>query len=92
ILGVFGGILGLIIGAPFTYLVYKKGIDFSSLYGGSDITVSNILVDPHFFGDFGWWLIPLSFILALSATILSSLYPAWYASRTDPAVTLRVDR
>ena len=91
ILGIFGGILGLIIGSPFTYLVYKKGIDFSSMYGGSDVTVSNILVDPHFYGDFGWWLVPLSFILALSATILSSLYPAWYASRTDPAVTLRVD-
>ncbi len=31
ILGLLGGILGIIIGAPFTYLVYKKGIDFSSL-------------------------------------------------------------
>ena len=91
ILGLFGGILGIIIGAPFTYLVYKKGIDFSAIYGNSDITVSNILVDPHFYGDFGWWLVPLSFVLAITATILSSLYPAWYASKTDPAVTLRVD-
>ena len=91
ILGLFGGILGIIIGAPFTYLIATKGIDFSAIYGSSDITVSNILVDPHFYGDFGWWLVPLSFILAISATILSSLYPAWYASRTDPAVTLRVD-
>jgi ABC-type lipoprotein release transport system permease subunit len=91
ILGVLGGILGLVIGAPFTYLIATKGIDFSSLYGESDITVSNILVDPHFYGDFGWWLVPLSFVLAISATILSSLYPAWYASRTDPAVILRVD-
>ncbi len=91
ILGLFGGILGIIIGAPFTYLIAKYGIDFSSFYGGSDITISNILVDPHFYGDFGWWLVPLSFLLAVSATILSSLYPAWYASKTDPAVILRVD-
>jgi len=91
ILGLLGGIFGLIIGVPVTYYVATKGIDFAAMYGGSDITVSNILVDPHFFGDFGWWLLPLSFILSLSSTILSSLYPAWYASRTNPAVTLRVD-
>ncbi|MBN1975673.1 MAG: ABC transporter permease [Sedimentisphaerales bacterium] len=91
VLGLLGGIIGLVIGTPFTYLVAKKGIDFSSFYGESDLAVSKILVDPHFFGDFGWWLIPLAFILSLSATILSSLYPAWYASRTDPAVILRVD-
>ena len=91
VLGLFGAICGLIVGVPTTYLMATKGIDFSAMYGNSDITVSNILVDPHFKGDFGWWLLPLSFILSLSATILSSLYPAWYASRTDPAVTLRVD-
>jgi ABC-type lipoprotein release transport system permease subunit len=61
------------------------------MYGGSDISVSNILVDPVFQGDFGWWLLPLSFALSLTATILSSLYPAWFASRTDPAVTLRLE-
>ena len=91
ILGLFGGFLGIIIGSPLSYYVYKKGIDFSSLYGNSDITFSNVLVDPHFYGDFGWWLVPLSFALAISAAILSSLYPAWYASKTDPAATLRVD-
>jgi len=91
ILGLFGGLLGIIIGAPFTYLVYTKGIDFSAMYGESDITFSNVLVDPHFYGDFGWWIVPLSFVLAITASILSSLYPAWYASKTDPAVTLRVD-
>jgi ABC-type lipoprotein release transport system permease subunit len=91
VLGVIGGIVGLAIGIPSTYLLATRGIDFSRFYGGSGISVSNILIDPVFRGDFGWWFIPLAFALSLTATILSSLYPAWYASRTDPAVALRVE-
>jgi ABC-type lipoprotein release transport system permease subunit len=62
------------------------------MYGGADLAVSNVLFDPVFKGDFGWWLIPLAFELALTATILSSLYPAWFAMRTDPATALRVEQ
>lgn len=91
ILGLLGGLLGLIFGIPATYLVATRGIDFSSFYGNESISVSNILIDPIYKGDFGWWLVPLAFALSLTATILSSLYPAWFASRTDPAVTLRID-
>ncbi len=91
ILGLLGAVLGLVFGIPSTYYVATKGINFSSMYGNSNISVSNILIDPVFHGDFGWWLLPLAFVLAVSAAVLSSLYPAWYASRTDPAVTLRID-
>jgi ABC-type lipoprotein release transport system permease subunit len=91
VLGLLGGGIGLIVGIPSTYLLATRGIDFSRFYGGSGISVSNILIDPVFRGDFGWWFVPLAFVLSLTATILSSLYPAWYASRTDPAVALRVE-
>jgi len=91
VLGLFGSILGLALGLPAAYYVATKGIDFTKMYGGSDMAVSNILFDPIFKGDFGWWLIPLAFELALTATILSSLYPAWFAMRTDPAAALRVE-
>jgi ABC-type lipoprotein release transport system permease subunit len=92
VLGLFGSILGLALGLPAAYYVATKGIDFTKMYGGSDMAVSNILFDPVFKGDFGWWLIPLAFELALTATILSSLYPAWFAMRTDPAAALRVEQ
>ncbi len=91
VLGLFGGILGLVFGLPSTYYVATRGIDFSALYGTDDLSVSNILFDPVFKGEFGWWLLPLAFALSFTATILSSLYPAWYASKTDPAAALRVD-
>ena len=90
-LGLAGAVAGLMIGVPPAYWVATKGIDFASMYGTNDMSVSNILIDPVFKGDFGWWLVPLSFVLALTATILSSLYPAWYAAKTDPAAALRVE-
>ena len=91
VLGLLGGVLGLAIGAPFSYLIAVKGIDFSGLYGEADLAMSNVLIDPVIYGDFGWWLVPLAFSLSLAAAGLSSLYPAWYATRTDPAEALRVD-
>ena len=92
VLGLFGSTLGLVLGLPAAYYVATKGIDFTKMYGGSDMAVSNVLFDPIFKGDIGWWLIPLAFELALTATILSSLYPAWFAMRTDPATALRVEQ
>ena len=89
--GFAGAVLGLAIGAPCTYYVATRGIDFSAFWGEEALSISNILVDPVFHGDFGWWLVPLAFGLALGATLLSSLYPAWYATRTDPASALRVE-
>ncbi|MHC4519118.1 MAG: ABC transporter permease [Planctomycetota bacterium] len=92
VLGLFGSTLGLALGLPAAYYVATKGIDFTKMYGESDMAVSNVLFDLIFKGDFGWWLIPLAFELALTATILSSLYPAWFAMRTDPATALRVEQ
>jgi len=90
ILGLAGSILGLAFGLPGAYYIATHGIDFSKIYG-TELSMSNILFDPVFKGDFGWWLVPLAFELALSATLLSSLYPAWFAIRTDPAAALRVE-
>lgn len=92
ILGLLGSVLGMAFGLPAAYYVATHGIDFTEMYGTSDLSVSNVLFDPVFKGDFGWWLVPLAFELALSATVLSSLYPAWFAIRTDPAAALRVEQ
>ena len=94
VLGLFGSVLGLAFGLPAAHYVATTGINFQEMYGGeeADWAVSNVLFDPVFKGDFGWWLIPLAFELALTATILSSLYPAWFAMRTDPAAALRVEQ
>ena len=91
-LGLIGGGLGIVLGVPGAYLMAEYGIDFTAMYGEADLSVSNILLDPVIYGDFGWWLLPLALGLALGSTTLSSLYPAWYALRTDPATALRVEK
>ncbi|MFH0911960.1 MAG: FtsX-like permease family protein [Planctomycetota bacterium] len=92
VLGGAGGLLALLLGLPLSYLMATRGIDFSRMYGEADLSMSNILIDPVLYGDFGWWLVPLALGLSLSATILSALYPAWYAQATDPASALRVEQ
>jgi len=49
-----------------------------------------VLLDPVIYGDIGWWIVPYVFAVAIGATVVASVYPAWYAARTDPAVALRV--
>jgi ABC-type antimicrobial peptide transport system permease subunit len=50
---------------------------------------AGVLIDPVFHPQYGAWLYPTALSLSLVATILASLYPAWFASRTDPATALR---
>ncbi len=92
ILGAAGAVAALVVGTPLVYLMSVKGIDFSAMYGDMDLGISNVLMDPIIYGEFDWWLAPMAFVLALGATMLSSVYPAWFARRTDPAEALRVDR
>lgn len=91
VLGLLGAALGLAIGVPATYLLATKGFDFAAFVGNEDMVMSNVLLDPIIYGDFGWWLASTSLLISMSATVLSSLYPAWFAVKTDPASALRVE-
>lgn len=92
LLGFSGALLALAIGTPLVYWLSHYGIDFSAIYGDIDLSMSNILVDPIIYGDMGWFIPPMAFGLSLLATMLSSVYPAAYALRTDPATALRVEQ
>jgi ABC-type lipoprotein release transport system permease subunit len=92
LLGLVGGVIALAAGSFLTYLSATRGINFAKMYGNADLGISNILIDPIMYSDFGWWLIPLALLLSLGASTLSSLYPAWYAVATNPADALRVDQ
>jgi len=88
-LGVAGALLALMIGLPLVWRFARVGLDFRNFIGSS-WSFQGVLFDPVFFGDFGPWIFPYVFIVAIGATVLASLYPAWHALRTDPAVVLRV--
>lgn len=89
VLGVSGGAAGILIALPFLWHLARYGLDFRAWMGG-DYTFAGLIVEPVVYGDLGFWILPEAVLIALGATILASLYPAWHAARTDPAAALRV--
>jgi ABC-type lipoprotein release transport system permease subunit len=88
-LGFTGAVGGLALGLPFVWLLATKGLDFRQ-FMGSGYTFQGVIIEPIIYGDFGMWIVPYVLAVAFGATILASLYPAWFAARTDPGVALRV--
>jgi lipoprotein-releasing system permease protein len=74
---------------PIIWRFAHVGLDFRH-YMGSTYAFQGVLFDPVIYGDFGPWIVSYVALVAIGATLAASLYPAWYASRTDPAVALRV--
>lgn len=91
LLGGAGGVLALTIGLPGVYYIHTEGVDLRHFIADFDLGISNILLEPIVHGSMGWWILPLAVGLSLCATVLGSLYPAWYALSTNPANALRAD-
>ncbi len=88
-LGAGGAAIAIAAGIPIIWKFAHAGLDFGRFVRGS-YSFGGILFDPVFYGDFGWWIVWYVLAVSMGATIAASLYPAWYAARTDPAVALRV--
>jgi ABC-type lipoprotein release transport system permease subunit len=93
ILGSAGALLALAWAAPIAYRWSTAGIDIRPMLRSREgFAFAGVIIDPMYYPSFGAWLVPAALGLSLVATLLASLYPAWFASRTDPASALRVDR
>jgi lipoprotein-releasing system permease protein len=88
-IGAAGAAIGLAIGLPLVWRLSHTGIDLSR-FMGSSFAFQGTIIEPVIYGDFGWWTAWYVFTVAIVATMLASLYPAWFAARTDPADALRV--
>lgn len=88
-LGLAGGALGLAIGVPVVWRFATAGLDLRR-FMGANYTFMGIFFEPVLYGSFGPWILVYVLTVAIGATMLASLYPAWFAARTDPAVALRV--
>jgi ABC-type lipoprotein release transport system permease subunit len=86
--GLAGAALGLGIALPVLRGYARHGLDLSRWMGPS-YSFQGLIVDPILYGDLGLWVVPYTLAVALGATLVASLYPAWFAARTDPAVALR---
>jgi len=86
-MGALGALLGLVLAWPLVWHTATAGIDFSAMMG-DEVTVMGVFFDPIIYSDLGPWMLPYAFGLGLGATLLAALYPAWSATRLDPAAAL----
>ena len=89
LIGLAGTVLGLLLTFPVVYLLATKGVDLAALAGVEGQVMSGVLIEPILYGDMGWWLVPYGIVVSFLSTLLASIYPAWFAARTDPAAALR---
>lgn len=78
-LGIFGAVVGNVIGALLVFAV--KAAQFTVSFGQSD----NILLSPEISGSTVIW----TSIIVVIITLLGAIEPAWKASRLDPVEALR---
>jgi len=88
-IGFASAVLGLLLGLPFVWTLATHGIDLSR-YMGASYSFQGVLIEPVIYGDFGGWTAWYVLTVAIVVTVIASLYPAWFASRTNPADALRV--
>ena len=88
-IGMASAALGLLLGLPFVWTLATRGIDLTQ-YMGASYSFQGVLIEPVIYGDFGVWTAWYVLTVAIVVTVIASLYPAWFASRTNPADALRV--
>lgn len=89
-LGLLGAVAALAISFPILYRLATVGINLGWMFGpGGEFAFGNALIDPVFHAELGLWMIPMALALSVAATTLATLYPIWFATRTDPADALR---
>ena len=86
-MGALGALLGLLLALPLVWHTATTGIDFSAMMG-DDMAIMGVFFDPVIYADMGLWMLPYAFGVGLCATLLAALYPAWSATRLDPAAAL----
>lgn len=91
-LGLVSGALALAWAGPIIFSMATHGVDLSASWGEEGVAMGGVLLRPIVYPAFGPAVFVAGFTLSLVATIVASLYPAWFASKTDPAAALRVDR
>lgn len=93
LLGLVSGVVAIAWAMPLLTHLERVGLDLRAAFQSEEgMAFGGVLLDPIFHPQAGAWLVPTALLLSLLATVLASLYPAWFASRTDPANALRVDR
>lgn len=89
LIGVGGAMVALATGGPFAYWLATEGVNIAKMMGG-ETSLGGVLLDPVMYATFGVWVVWYALAISMVSTLMASVYPAWFARRTDPADALRV--
>jgi ABC-type lipoprotein release transport system permease subunit len=91
LIGLLGALIGCLLGGAISIYFGQVGLDWVALYGGADFgDVSELM---GLMGDRLYFRIGIDVLVERALTVaiiaaLASLYPAWQASRQEPAEAL----
>jgi ABC-type lipoprotein release transport system permease subunit len=91
LIGLLGALAGSLLGGAIGVYFGRVGLDFMALYGGMDVGEFGELIG--LMGDRIYFRIGIDVLVERALTVaiiaaLASLYPAWQASRREPAEAL----
>jgi len=88
-LALIGLTIGIALTAPVYWYLDIYGLDFSSMLGGEDYSVSGVLVDPVMRIRLHAESITTILSIVFGLALLSGIYPAWRAGHIPPIESLR---
>jgi len=88
IVGLGGAIVAVIFGGSASYYLATHGVNFGAFLE-EGASFGNVLLDPIMYGNFGAWLIWYALAISVTATVVVSAYPAWLATKVEPADAMR---
>lgn len=90
LLGILAGAFGAALGAAAVVYLSTHGIDLSQTVAATEAG-GNMNISLMLYTRLSWPVVGLAFTFGGVVAVLSSLYPAWHASRLNPADAVRAD-
>ena len=88
LMGLVGGSLGTLIGALINLRGATVGFDLSKQIEGAKM---NIPISTMLYTEWSWPMLAISLAFGVAVATLASIYPAWVASKLEPADAIRAD-
>ncbi len=90
VLTAISGVVGMALGAAIVWGFFRNGLDFSAMWD-MEMEAAGIVIDPVIVPRFHWNQIVQSLFFILAIGSLSSIYPAWRATRIDVAEAMKFE-
>ncbi len=90
VLTLASGVAGMLLGFAIALGLFGDGIDISGLFG-EELSFAGAIVDPVVLPVVQFVDVAAIFIIVVVIGILATLYPAWHATRIEPAEAMKTD-